>query len=200
MSTAVLSLASFFSVPTREYEHFTLTYTTAKTITTVVVAVCLGVILAALYNYYVRQVPGGVARLLLSRGALSPDTALNAEELGLLEKPFALWELLRGVSLRHIVCAVTAPEESEQAPAEGEEPQEVQSATAKKKKYAANPEYDAQTRFYIPEARKYRAEIRFEKKGNGAVALVLTCACAIALGVLLIKLIPAVLAIVDGMM
>ena len=32
------------------------------------------------------------------------------------------------------------------------------------------------------------------------MALVLTCACAIALGVLLIKLIPAVLAIVDGMM
>ena len=195
MSNAVLSLATFFSIPTKEYEHFTLTYATAKTLTTVVIAVCLGVILAALYNYYVRQVPGGVARLLLSRKALSPESALNAEELGLLGKPFALWELLRGMSLRHIVCAVDEPEQSEQAPAE-----EGESADTKKKKYAAKPSYDTQTRFYIPEARKYRAEIRFEKKGNGGVALVLTCVCAVALGVLLIKLIPAVLAIVDGMM
>ena len=210
----MLSLADFFSIPAREYEHFSLTYASARTITTLVLAVCLGVILAALYNFYVRRVPGGVARLLLSREALSPEKALTAEELGLLDKPFALWELLRGVSLRHIVCAVTkevptAPEESEgekevaedaEAIAANAEAEEAQSAPDAQAKTAAESSFDAQTRFYIPEDKKYRAQVRFEKEGNGVGGLVLTCVCTFALGVLLIKLIPVVLAMVDNFM
>lgn len=192
MSVTMLSIANFFSIPAREYEHFTLSYATAKTITSVVLAICLGVILAALYNFYIRRVPGGVVRLLLSREALSPETALNAEELGLLDKPFALWELLRGVSLRHIVCTVPKEnEEVEEAPEE--EP-------AKKKKDSAEPVFDAETRFYIPEERKYRAQVRFEKEGNGAGGLALTCVCTVALGLLLIKLIPVVLTMIDNFM
>ncbi len=212
MRSAMLSLADFFSIPAREYEHFTLSYTAAGTITTVVLAVCLGVILAALYNFYVRRVPGGVVRLLLSRGALSPESALCAEELGLLDKPFALWELLRGVSLRHIVCAVTTPAEGGEAvaaqedalaangEAKAQEVTEQEAAPDGKKRTSAEPLPDAQTRFYIPEDKKYRAQVRFEKEGNGVGGLVLTCVCAFALGVLLIKLIPVVLAMVDNFM
>ncbi len=200
MSMSVLSIANFFSIPAREYENFTLTHAAAKTITSVVLAICLGVILAALYNFYIRRVPGGVARLLLSREALSPETALNAEELGLLDKPFALWELLRGVSLRHIVCAVPKADaaKGEKEPAEGEKAQEGESAPAKKKKGSEEPIFDAETRFYIPEDRKYRAQVRFEKEGNGAGGLALTCIGTVALGFALIKLIPVVLALVDN--
>ena len=168
-------LAGFFSIPAKTYEHFTLTYATAKTLSAIVLAICAGVILAALYNFYIRHVPGGVARLLLSRGAISPETALSAEELELLDKPFSLWELLRGVSLRRIVCAVTDSEGSD-------------------------GETDAQTRFYIPEDKKYRVEVRFEQKGNGVKGLILTCVFTAVLGILLIKLIPVVLTIADNIM
>lgn len=198
MSMSVLSIANFFSIPAREYEHFTLTHATAKTITSIVLAVCLGVILAALYNFYIRHVPGGVVRLLLSRKALSPETALNAEELGLADKPFALWELLRGVSLRHIVCAV--PKEAEKTPAEQGEAEEGESAPAKKKKGSEEPIFDAETRFYIPEDKRCRAELRFSREGNGAGALVLTCGLTAVLGFVLIKLIPVVLAMIDNFM
>ena len=196
MSTSMLSIANFFSITAKEYEHFTLSYATAKTITTVVLAVCLGVILAALYNFYVRRVPGGVARLLLSREALSPEKALSAEELGLLDKPFALWELLCGVSLRHTVCAVE--EEGEKQPAEASEPAEGKVGRTKKKKASDEPKFDAQTRFYIPEEKKYRAQVRFENEGNGTVGLVLTCGLTVVLGITLIKLIPVVLAMIDS--
>ena len=175
MSMPIAPLAGFFSIPAKAYEHFTLTYTAARTLSTVMIAVCVGVILAALYNFYIRQVPGGVVRSLLARGALSPETALSAEELGLLNKPFSLWELLRGVSIRHIVCAVTD--------AEGED---------------AEQELSAKTRFYIPEEKKYRAEIRFEQKGNGVMGLAITCGLAVVLCILLIKLTPVVLAMVDN--
>ena len=174
--TTISPLAGFFSIPAKTYEHFTLTYSAARTLSTIILAICAGVILAALYNFYIRRVPGGVVRLLLSRGALSPETALSAEELGLLDKPFSLWELLRGVSLRHIVCAAPC--------AEGKTDAEV----------------DAQTRFYIPEDKKYRAEARFEQKGNGVMGLLITCALTAVLGIVLIKLIPVVLAMVDNFM
>lgn len=199
MSAPVLSVASFFSIPAREYEHFTLTHATAKTLSTLVIAACLGVILAALYNFYIRRVPGGVVRLLLSREALSPETALSAEELGLLDKPFALWELLRGVSLRHTVCAVASAsaDEDEKQPAEGGEASEQDGNVSRKKKTATEPDFDAQTRFYIPEDKKYRAELRFSREGNGAGGLALTCALTLVLGVALLKLIPVALTMVD---
>ncbi len=181
--TAIAPLAGIFSIPAKTYEHFTLTYSAAKTLSAIILAICAGVILAALYNFYIRHVPGGVVRLLLSRGALSPETALSAEELGLLDKPFSLWELLRGVSLRHIVCAVSAQEGEEEG--DGEE---------------GDGEADAQTRFYIPEDKKYRAEARFEQKGNGVMGLVITCALAVVLAIVLIKLMPVVLAMADNFM
>lgn len=175
MSMPTAFLAGFFSIPAKAYEHFTLSYSAAKTLTAIIFAVCAGVILAALYNFYIRRVPGGVVHLLLSRNALSPETALSAEELGLLDHPFALWELLRGVSLRRIVCAVSDGEEAEEEAAP-----------------------DAKTRFYIPEDKKYRAEVRFAQKGNGAAGLILTCALTALLGIILLKLIPVVLAMVDN--
>ena len=205
MSTRVLSLTSFFSIPAKEYEHFTLTYAAAKTLSAIVVAICAGVILAALYNFYIRRVPGGVVRQLLSREALSPETALSAEELGLLDKPFALWELLRGISLRHIVCAVTPSEDgSEEAQAQTSENAEDATSEQAPENAETHEEreqvFDAQTRFYIPEEKKYRAEARFTEEGNGPAGLAVTCALTLVLGFALIKLIPVVLAMVDSFM
>ena len=169
------------------------------TITFIVIAICAGVILAALYNFYIRRVPGSVVRLLLSRGALSPETALSAEELGLLEKPFALWELLRGSSLRHIVAAVPAEEtaqntnEQEADEKEADEQKTDEKEADEGNQSAAATEesaWNSKTRFYIPADKKYRAQLRFEEKGNGVVGLAITCALTVVLGILLVKLIP----------
>lgn len=175
MSAPVSALASFFVIPAREYEHFTFTSSAARTVVTFVVAICASIILAALYNFYVRYVPGGVTRLLLEKGATSPETAMTAEELGLLDKPFSLWELLRGTALRHLVATV----ESEKAPEE----------TAER-----------ELRFYIPEEKKYRAELRFERKGNGVGALIATVIGSAVIAIALIKLIPFFLSVIDSIL
>lgn len=189
MSMPISPLAGFFSIPAKAYEHFTITPSAARTLTSIIFAICAGVILAALYNFYIRHVPGGVVRLLLKRGALSPETALSAEELGLMDHPFALWELLRGVSLRHVVC--TAPQSTD-----GEESEATDSDEAPSAEEEQAP--DAKTRFYIPEDKKYRAEARFEEKGNGVAGLAVTCALTAVLGIVLLKLIPVALAMVDN--
>ena len=56
------------------------------------------------------------------------------------------------------------------------------------------------TRYYIPEQDKYRAEIRFDKKGNGLVGLILTAALSLVLAVVLVKLFPVILNMIDGFM
>lgn len=216
-------LASFFSIEVRQYENINFDHATARTVTTVVIGVCLGVILAALYNFYVRRVPGGVVRLLLERGATSPETALSAAELGLLNKPFSLWELMRGISLRRLVRTVEpveadGEEKVENADPTAEKAEGTADATAAKtddaqataddetrEERASEPQasgeaQSAEARFYIPAECKDRAEIRFAKKGNGVVGLLVTVALSFLLGFLILKLIPVALGMIDGML
>ena len=208
MRASVLSLAGFFSIPVTE----AIDHSTAKTMSIVIIAICAGVILAALYNFYVRRVPGGVVRLLLSRGATSPENALSAEELGLLDKPFQLWELLRGASLRHIVSAVhpdkteeaeqlELTEQAEQSKQEGEgcsDDEDTEQESNTPATAQDEPAIDAKTRFYIPEDKKIRAEMRFEQKGNGVKALVITCVFSVVLCIALFKLLPLVYTMISN--
>ena len=102
----VPTAAGIFSVEPREYVHFTLTAEGAATIRNAVFAVCLGVMLACLFAYYQRAVPGGFARALLKNGALSPETAKTRGEVGFGKTPFLKRELKSGSFLRRVVRAV----------------------------------------------------------------------------------------------
>ena len=160
----------------REYENFTFDSATAATVTSFVIALCLGIIVAALYNYYIHRVPGAAIRALLHAEALSPESAKTAAELGLSHSPLALWELTRGNSLARLTRLANDPQDEK----------------------ADRRSPDA--RFYIPEELKYRAEIRFDKKGNGTFGLVFTCLLAVGVAALILALLPWFLGVIDGMM
>ena len=55
-------------------------------------------------------------------------------------------------------------------------------------------------RYYIPEELKYRADVRFDAKGNGIFALLLTAVVAVGLALALIALLPTFLTIIDNLM
>lgn len=55
-------------------------------------------------------------------------------------------------------------------------------------------------RYHIPEELKYRAEIRYEKKGNPIFQILLCAILSLAIGILLIKLIPLLLLMVDAIL
>jgi hypothetical protein len=173
---ALTSLAASFGVAAGEYEHFSFDAAAAKNATAFIIAACIGIVLAALYNFYQRSVPGSVVRAILRAEALSPEKAKTAEELGLGKKPLCLWELMRGTTLRRVIRFV------------GDEQGQSELRSAQ----------NGQTRYYIPEQSKYRAELRFDKKGNGVVALVLIALLSAVLAFLLIKLLPWFLSILDS--
>lgn len=95
--------ASFFAIEPRMYEHFTLTAAGAATVRNAILAVCIGIALAALFAFYQRAVPGGFVRALLAAGANSEETAKTRAEAGFAKTPFLSRELRDGSFLRRVV-------------------------------------------------------------------------------------------------
>ena len=123
------------------------------------IALYVGVILACAVAIYERRTMGDFIRTLIGRGALSAEKALTLAELGY-EKSGAVKRGLRGKG----IFAGTVYEASEEVEFDRED--------------HALPIYRApfdekKARFYVPEVLKYRAEVRFEKKGTHIMALVL---------------------------
>lgn len=55
-------------------------------------------------------------------------------------------------------------------------------------------------RYFIPEELCYRAEVRYDKKGNELVGLLLSVALSVGFAILLVNLLPIVLRLIDGAM
>ena len=72
----------------------------------VVIGVCVGIFLAALYNAYQKSVPGGLVRALLRAEALSPESAKSPQELGLRALALLSFELEHNTMLRRFVMEV----------------------------------------------------------------------------------------------
>ncbi len=170
MSTP-LSLASLFRIEAREYQNLTLTESDTATLSFVVIGICIGIVIASLITFYQRNIPGGFVRALLRAEALSPETAKTLAELGYGKSPLVKFELRHGTVMKKTVQQTEAGEG-----------------------------IDAAARYYIPEDLKYRAEARYQNKGNGPLQLVLTVVLSFGLAILLMKLIPVVLSMIDAIL
>lgn len=164
-----LSPLSIFVIEAREYQNFTFDAASRTMTRNVIVALCIGIVLASLYAAYQRGVVGKPVRALLRAEAFSPESAKTLAELSLASNPFVVFEIERNRVLRGLICVVEGEE--------GEEP-----------------------RYYIPEELKYRADVRFEAKGNGVFALLLSVVVAVGLAAALIALLPTCLTIIDNLL
>ena len=94
---------SIFSMPAREYEHIAFDASARATAHTVILAIAIGIVLAALYNFYLKAVPGGVVRALLSAAALSDESAKSLAELGLARNPLYGFAAAHDPALRRVL-------------------------------------------------------------------------------------------------
>ena len=165
----------YFTVEFGAYENFSLGSGAASTAQTVVWAIAIGIVVAAVMAVYTRSVLGGFVRKLIKEGAHSPETAKKLSEIGFFRNAAIRRELARGVTLRKVV---RCPEEDEFLAA-------TDKVAEKKGKWGRHEGFRPDfltARYYIPEDLKYRAEIRFEKKGSdwGMFAIVVIIAIIIA--------------------
>lgn len=138
----------------------------------ILICLYIGILLACGAALYDRRLLGNYIRKLVSLDATVPERAVTLKETGF-EKSRAVKRALRGNG----VFAGTVFEAAETVELDSE------SHALPMFRESFDPET---ARFYIPEAVKYRAEVRFERKGSHIMALVLG---AILFAVLLVVLI-----------
>ena len=183
MIQKALSLASIFTIEAREYVNFSFDASARATWRNVILGLCIGILLASLYMLYQKLVPGAIVRAILKAEAHTPESAKTLTELGLDKNPLYRFELRHNAALKKMVLRSLAQEPTENEAAD-----------------KATADTEQQERFYISEEAKYRAELRFDKKGNGIAGLALTAILTVALAILLIKLTPVVLGLVDNLL
>ena len=206
---------TFYTVRPVSYEKITLTVTGARTARNAILAVAVGVIIAAAGIFYTRKVPGGFVRALLRENAHSPENAKTLAELGYFYSVGVRLDLRRGGVLTRTVVRAGDPEPpiplelreeepkpeetpTEETPAEeAAEPVEEMPAEATAPVEPKKPFDFVHDKFYIPEVLRYRAELRYTEKGSGVLPLVLTVALTIVASGLLCRYLPNLLAFAD---
>ena len=200
---------TYFSVELRAYENLRFDTNAPATFQSIIIALAVGVILAAGWSTYTRSVLGGFVRALLKEEANSPEKAKTLYELGFFRNAAVRRELWRGVDLRKIVKTVgendgalapdTAKTESE--PTEEPTPTATAESVTEEKKEALTPEKPdfLTARYYIPEDLRYRAELRYRKRGSSWGLFAVTVVVAIVLAALLGRFLPDLLQLADNL-
>ena len=161
---------SLFSITVKNYQHIPFDAADATMLQFIIWGVCIGAVLASLLSLYQQNIPGKLVRALLKSAAHTEEKAVTLADLGLAGRPLINRELRRGLMLKKFVLPAQATAE------------------------------DGTPRYYIPEELKYRAATRYEKKGNSLVSFIFTTLLAVAIAVLLMKLIPPILSMVDAIL
>lgn len=161
----------------------------------VLFAVWLGIIIGISYSYYTKDYLGRLVRRLLKNESLSPEKAMTLKELGY-KRTFPLCIHLKkgGILSRYISTA------------NGNEAISVKEKNKKFKKIRSlfgisdvTEKYDfSSLRFYIPEEKKYKADVRFEKKGSNPAWFLTWTIVITALAVLVYFLVPELVTMLDN--
>ncbi len=186
--------------PTEYYEHLGIDGSGILSVRLIIFGLCVGVIVAMFAAVYNKRTLGNIVRKFLAAEALSPESALTLEEIGLEGSMIARYAVCKSVNLRRVLkCREEQEFEQGQLEARKEHEQNRASGKTSKKfrtaEYRVNPYADA---FFIPEDMKYMADAKFEKKGTSlAGAFIFTAVIFVAFIAIMLAL-PSLLEFIDG--
>ena len=186
--------------PAEYYPNLDMGTGTMLSIRLILIGLFLGLIVACFCSAFTKQVLGNVVRTVLGRNALSPESAVMLEELGMENNVIFHYALTKSYVVRkvvrcreeeeHIAATAEAREKYEQRRAAGEK-----LPAFKEQGYEINPYAD---HFYIPEDLKYSAEIRFEEKGSGWLWAIICSVVLLIMLVVILVYLPQLLSLLDS--
>lgn len=169
----------YFNVEFGVYENFSFSEQSNSTAEILIIGIAIGVIIAAAFMSFTRTRIGRFVRKMIKGECFSAENSKTLTELEEFRNSTVRKQLSKGTILRNIVRCV----EEDRAKEAGEEYQ-----------------FDFKTaHFYIPEEQKYRADVRFEKKGIGWLVVLLTAVCAIVAASLLCTFLPDIVRLLDNL-
>jgi len=166
----------------------------------IIIGICIGVVVAAAVSVVDKKHLGAFVRDLIAEGCLSPDSAKTLLELGY-ARNFAVRGSLKGGSVfaRWVRCR-----EEDEFLADIEKKRTENEAACddgeKKPRFKA-PEFkrDCDTmHFYVPEEKKYSAEVKFDSKGANWGSFIVITILSVFLCAFLCHLLPDMLILVDN--
>ena len=147
----------------------------------IVVGLCIGLVVAAICNVYNKRYVGNFIRQMIKDGCLGAENAKTLDELGYLKNVGIRQVIKTGGSLTRWVRCVEEDEFIAASEEKRREFEELHSEDEQKPKYVEQAfKRDLSTmHFYIPEDKKYSAEIRFDKKGTHPIGILVVVVVAI---------------------
>lgn len=162
-----------------------------------IVALCLGMVIAAVMAVYEKRGLGEFVRKMLYEECYTPETAKTLSELGY-RKNAAVRGALRSGSLSKVVkCVQKEAYDAEIAKKREEYEQNAQPGAPKFKSIAYKINYETDT-FYIPKEDSYAADVRYDKKGSGLVSVLIAIGIAVVMSAFIIFMLPEVLQLLDN--
>ena len=179
-----------------DYENISIDNGGIVTTAMVIVAGFIAVMVGASAMIFTKRVLGRLVRRLIKNEALSPESARTLDEISL-GKSLAMKLFINRMTLAK---AVRCREEDEYYGIDGSD-ESVPDAykrslvTPAKLRYKRNP---AKDHFYIPESKKHRASVRFDKKGTNPIMLVILAVVYIAIALIIVKILPSLVGFADA--
>lgn len=208
----------YFTVHFHVYEHLSVGPEANDAARVLIFGIAIGIIVATVLVSRTRVKLGGFLRKLIAQDAMAPETAKTLSELAEFRNSAVRRELSRGVTLRKFVRCVEeeaycakqkeAVEGQDDAVKETEskdqKPPERVSFGRRLAAFFTGRATDAYridfttAHFYLPADLKYRAEVRFERKGSGKLPVVLVCIGAVLFVALTCRFLPDVFQMMDN--
>lgn len=185
------------------YEHITLGSNSFFSARGIILALFLGVIVAAAMSLFQKRTLGDLVRALDREGCNSPESAKTLGDLGFLKNSAIRQDLRRGSSLRRVVRCVGeeqyCAEQAEKRKIFEDEQASKQSKHERGKWKEIPYKHDFATdRFYIPEHLMYGATVHFNKKGTNPLVFVFVVIVCIALAMLCCRMLPEMVKLADN--
>ncbi|MBQ9759767.1 MAG: hypothetical protein IJW16_00300 [Clostridia bacterium] len=196
---------NYFSVALGSYQNFSVAAGTATTLRNIVLGIAIGLIIAGAMIAYTKQVHGKFVRTVIRSGCTSPENAKTLSELGYFQNPSIRRELTKRVTFGKLVRCV---EEDVQANSSSDhETSKASEVVNKRKSFSALFRVKKQEfkidfttmHFYIPEDLRYRAEIRFERKGSTWGFFAIVAVITVVISSLLCIFLPDLFRLADNL-
>jgi len=181
------------------FDNLNMSLDTMITVRNIIVGLFVGVIIASLMMLHTKKLLGGFVRKLLRDEIFSEDKAVRLASTGYVTNFSVRNALKKGNTLR---CVVRCREEEEHARAMAKAEAEYEKRREEGEKlpkfvptpYRVDPDAD---HFYIPEEKKYQADMRFDKRGTTWLAFIGVIIVSFILFCVLMLVIPEILTLID---
>lgn len=162
-----------------------------------IVALCLGMVLAAVLAVYEKKGLGEFVRKLIYEECYTPETAKTLGELGFRKNAAVRGALRSGSLSKIVVCTQKKAYDEEMAAKKAAYEETATKDSPAFKSYAYKINYETDT-FYIPKEDSYAADVRYDKKGSGLISVLIVAGLSLVVAAFIIFMLPEMLQMLDN--